>query len=173
MTIKEQIIDTLRATGRENMENVIRYMEQNGFFTRYCHRHHRYVGGLADHAWQTYQLALAMDEERVKKNPNQLALDKASLSICTLLHDFCNCHDMRHIRGHGQRSAAMLKELGLHLSSDEFLAIRFHMSLERHVKHPLYEDAKRCNLRYWVHRADGKSAKIGNGTDITLSHPLL
>lgn len=165
MATKEQIISTLRATGRANMENVIRYMEQNGFFTERCHRHHRYVGGLADHARQTYQLVLAMEEERMK-NPNQSALDKDSLAICALLHDFCDCHGMRHIPGHGRRSAEMLKELGLHLSKDEFLAIRFHMSLRRHVNHPLYDDANHCNLRYWVHRADGNSAGIGKGSDI-------
>ncbi len=53
MTIKENIINRLREAKRENIENVIAYMENNGFFDRGCHRHHRYDGGLADHAWQT------------------------------------------------------------------------------------------------------------------------
>ena len=57
MTVKEKIIGTLRATGRENIEQVIEYMGNNGFFTKSCHRHHHYRGGLADHAWQTYQIA--------------------------------------------------------------------------------------------------------------------
>lgn len=34
MTVKEKIIGTLRATGRENIEQVIDYMENNGFFRR-------------------------------------------------------------------------------------------------------------------------------------------
>ena len=46
MTVKEKIIGTLRATGRENIEQVIDYMENNGFFTKSCHRHHHYRGGL-------------------------------------------------------------------------------------------------------------------------------
>lgn len=60
----------------------------------------------------------------------------------------------------------MLKELELHLSKDEFLAIRFHMSLKKHVNHPLYKDARHCHLRYVVHNADHGSAKIGRGCDI-------
>lgn len=166
MTTKELIISTLRATGRENMENVIGYMESNGFFSRHCHRHHHYLGGLADHAWQTYQVALALEAERMEKNPSLQPADKDSLAICALLHDFCDCHGMHHIRHHGQRSAGMLKELGLHLSAEEFLAIRFHMSLRRHVHHPLYENARHCHLRFVVHCADGRSAAIGKGIEI-------
>ena len=56
--VKQAIIDRLRATKRENIETVIDYMEKHGFFTYHCHRHHHYDGGLADHAWQTYQIAL-------------------------------------------------------------------------------------------------------------------
>ena len=60
-----------------------------------------------------------------------------------------------HIKGHGYRSAEMLKELGFHLSQDEFLAIRFHMSLKDKKNHPLYENACHCHLRFIVHNADG------------------
>ncbi len=48
----------------------------------------------------------------------------------------------------------MLKELGFHLSKEEFLAIRFHMSLKDKKSHPLYEDALHCHLRHNVHKAD-------------------
>ena len=147
MEVKEKIIETLRNTKRENIETVISYMENNKFFEVGCHRHHKYQGGLADHAWQTYQLA--------KQAP---LLDPNSLAICALLHDFCNCSGMPHIKGHGYRSAEMLKELGFHLSQEEFLAIRFHMSLKDKKNHPLYENACHCHLRFIVHNADGLSA---------------
>ena len=166
MTVKERIISTLRATGRENIENVITYMTERGFFSVGCHHHHKYQGGLADHAWQTYQLAVKAQEENLKQHPYASALDDGSLAICALLHDFCDCHGMHHIHRHGSRSAAMLKELGVHLTSDEFLAIRFHMSLKRHAGHPLYENAKHCHLRYIIHEADGKSAKMYKGSEI-------
>ena len=157
MNVKEQIIGTLRATGRENIEQVIDYMENYGFFTKSCHRHHRYRGGLADHAWQTYQIAL----ER-----NTQGFDEQSIAICALLHDFCNCVGPFTITGHGQRSAGMLKALGLHLSYDEFLAVRFHMSLRAHISHPCYNDARRCALRRLIHTADHESAKKRTGVEL-------
>lgn len=159
MSVKDQISSALLDTGREGIDNVINYMERNGFFSVSCHGHHRYEGGMADHAWQTYQLALRAEAGRIS------AFYKNSLTICALLHDFCDCHGMRHIYGHGKRSAKMLKELGLHLSLDEFLAIRFHWGLKDKEKHPLYEKAKHCHLRYVVHQADRASAKKYRGCD--------
>ena len=97
--------------------------------------------------------------ETSRENIEIPLLDKDCLAISTLLHDFCNCRGMRHIKGHGRRSAMMLKELGFHLSKEEFLAIRFHMSLKNKRSHPQYEDALHCHLRHIVHKADGKSAK--------------
>ena len=104
--------------------------------------------------------------ETSRENIEIPLLDKDSLAISTLLHDFCNCRGMRHIKGHGRRSAMMLKELGFHLSQEEFLAIRFHMSLKDKKSHPLYDDALHCHLRYIVHKADGKSAKRYKGSCI-------
>lgn len=166
MTIKDNIINRLRETNRENIEKVIDYMEKNRFFEVGCHRHHRYDGGLADHAWQTYQMAMKEEADNKRLYPNVPMLDKDSLAISALLHDFCDCHGMRHIKGHGRRSAMMLKELGFHLTQEEFLAIRFHMSLKNKKSHPLYEDAHHCHLRYIVHKADGKSAKRYKGACI-------
>ena len=163
MNIKENIINRLRETKRENIENVIAYMEENGFFDRGCHRHHRYNGGLADHAWQTYQLAMKEEADNKRLHPDVPLLDKDSLAISALLHDFCDCHGMHHIHNHGRRSAKMLKELGFHLTQEEFLAIRFHMSLKNKKNHPLYEKALHCHLRHIVHTADGKSAKMYAG----------
>ena len=164
--VKQAIIDRLRATRCENIETVIDYMENHGFFTYHCHRHHHYDGGLADHAWQTYQIALRLDAERCTNDSNAKKLDEDSIAICTLLHDFCDCSGMRDLfsRGkHGIRSAVMLLELGFHLSPDEYLAIRFHMSLKGKESHPLYDDAKRSQLRYIVHKADGISAHLHDG----------
>ena len=160
MDIKEVIIETLRNTESENIETVISYMENHHFFDRGCHRHHKYDGGLADHAWQTYQLAIQLEAENKQIHPNVPLLDPNSLAICALLHDFCDCSGMSNIKGHGYRSAEMLKELGFHLSQDEFLAIRFHMSLKDKKNHPLYEAAYHCHLRFIIHSADGRSASF-------------
>jgi hypothetical protein len=70
---------------------------------------------------------------------------------------------LRHIIGHGRRSAKILKEIGFKLTQEEFLAIRFHMSLRGKESHPLYNEALKSLLRYVVHKADGKSAKLYKG----------
>ena len=161
--IKQAIIDRLRATKRKNVEKVIDYMEKHGFFSYHCHRHHHYDGGLADHAWQTYQIALRLDAERCANNTNAQKMDEDSIAICALLHDLCDCSGMRDITGHGRRSARLLKDIGFKLTQEEFLSIRFHMSLKDKTTHPLYNDALKSQLRYVVHKADGMSAHLHKG----------
>lgn len=163
--VKQAIIDRLRATKRENIEAVINYMEKHGFFACHCHRHHHYKGGLADHAWQTYQVALRLNTEHCASNPNEQKLDEDSVAIAALLHDLCNCSGLRDISGHGRRSAKMLKEIGFKLTQEEFLSIRFHMSLKDKENHPLYDDAKSSQLRYIIHKADGISAHLHEGCE--------
>ena len=163
MNIKQAIIDRLRATKRENIEKVIDYMEKHGFFSYHCHRHHHYDGGLADHAWQTYQIALRLDAERCANNPNAQKKDEDSIAIASLLHDICDCSGKRYITGHGGRSVKLLKEIGFKLTQEEFLAIRFHMSLKDKTTHPLYNDALNSQLRCVVHKADNISAKLCKG----------
>ena len=161
--VKQAIIDRLRATKRKNIDKVIDYMEKNRFFKYHCHHHHKNSGGLAEHAWQTYQIVLRLNANYVATIPDAQVLDENSIAIASLLHDFCKCSGMRHIRGHGIRSAEMLKELGLELTSQEYLAIRFHMSLKGKEDFSLYDDAKNSPLRALVHKADGKSAAACKG----------
>ena len=163
--VKQAIIDRLRATKRENIETVIDYMDKHGFFSYHCHRHHHYDRGLADHAWQTYQIAQRLDAERCANDPNAQKLNEDSIAIAALLHDLCDCSGLRDISGHGRRSAKILKEIGFKLTQEEFLAIRFHMSLRGKESHPLYDDAKKSQLRYIVHKADGISAHLHNGCE--------
>ena len=161
--VKQAIIDRLHATKRENIETLIDYMEKHGFFTYHCHRHHHYDGGLAQHAWQTYQIALRLNREHCMKNPNATKLDDDNIAVASLLHDICNCSGMREITGHGKRSAKLLKALEFKLTQEEFLAIRFHMSLKDKKSHPLYNVALKSQLRYVVHKADGISARLHKG----------
>lgn len=154
LDVKKCIVDRLIETRRENIQSVIDYMEKHGFFRNHCHGHHRYEGGLADHAWQTYQIAMRL---------NTSNLDSDSIAIATLLHDLCDCSGMHDIKGHGRRSAKILKQLGFKLTQEEFLAIRFHMSLRNKKSHPLYTEALASQLRYLVHKSDGRSASLGTG----------
>lgn len=122
MSTKTQIIDLLRSTNREGIENVINLLETSDFFTVPCHSHHRYTGGMADHALETYNIA--------RRLYRGVPLD--SLIICCLLHDLCDIAGHREYKGHGQRSADLaVKHCGLKLNEDEWNAIRFHMRNQR------------------------------------------
>lgn len=171
--VKQAIIERLSVTRRSEISTLFNYMSKNGFFTYHCHGHHQYVGGLADHAWQTYQIAWRLNAENLAKNPNAPILDEDSIAIAALLHDFCDCSGLNYITGHGRRSAKMLKKIGFMLTEEEFLAIRFHMSLRGKESHPLYDDAKRSQLRYLIHKADGISARLHKGYDEPLENKTL
>jgi hypothetical protein len=53
--------------------------------------------------------------------------------------------------------------LGFQLLADEYLAIRFHMKIEKKKNHPLYNDAKGSQLLKFIIAADGKSAATHKG----------
>lgn len=84
MTIKEQIIDTLKATNREGVEEFIEEMEANGFFEAPCSggNHLCKVGGLAEHSLNVYKTAVKVAEAL---NYDDTA---DSIAIVALLHDY-------------------------------------------------------------------------------------
>ena len=49
---RKEIVGLLVGTGRENMDKLINYMDENGFFTSPCSGsyHLAYEGGLAEHS---------------------------------------------------------------------------------------------------------------------------
>ena len=149
MNTKTQIINLLRSTNREGMENVINLLENSNFFTAGCHSHHKYTGGMADHALETYNIA----RKRYKGIPED------SLIICCLLHDLCDIDGHSKYNGHGRRSAGLAtKHCGLKLSKDEWGAIRYHM--RREEKRPDHTPLGRA-----VYRADKISAITGGVRD--------
>ena len=163
MEIKQYIINRLLATRRRNVDKVVKFMDKNSFFEKSCHRHHRYLGGLSEHAWQTYQVAIYLKNEIMLQKSRFEPMDEDSIAISTILHDICNCDGMPNIKGHGRRSVKILEELEFQLKNDEYLAIRFHMGLHSKQTHRLYDKAKECCLLSIVHQADSISAKLGSG----------
>ena len=63
---KMEIIDLLRKTGRENIDKVVEWLEQNRFFEAMAsiNHHNHYYGGLACHSLNVYHLATKMNAER-------------------------------------------------------------------------------------------------------------
>lgn len=163
MDVKQYIVNRLLATRRRNVEKVVDYMEKNSFFKKSCHHHHQYHGGLADHAWQTYQFALYLNNENLMQSHRLEFINKDSIAISAILHDICNCDGLSNLKGHGRRSVKILEELEFQLKTDEILSIRFHMGLHSKHAHRLYDKAKECQLLSIIHQADGMSAKVKKG----------
>ena len=91
MGLKETIIELLRSTEREGMENLIRWMEDNGYFTAPCSTSYHLCkeGGLAEHSLNVFRRMVQasnafLGAEETKNIEN-------SVIICSLLHDIGKC----------------------------------------------------------------------------------
>ena len=154
--LKQLFKDKLLSTGREGMETVIEKLEELGFFeapasTKF---HLNVKGGLMEHSWNVCNTALMLREQMIQMKP-ELAekLPVESVIIASLLHDVCKSniykdailnrkndqgiwekvpgYDVDYSSlplGHGEKSVIMLLTLGLKLTKDEMLAIRWHMT---------------------------------------------
>ena len=89
MSMKEKIIELLLSTKREGMENLISWMEENGFFTAPCSTQHHLCkeGGLAEHSWNVANLMMELYGGALH-NSN---ISGDSIIICGLLHDIGKC----------------------------------------------------------------------------------
>lgn len=154
--LKEQFQQTLLSTNRDGMENVIRHLERLGFFdapasTKF---HLNIKGGLMQHSWNVYQTAVMLREQMIRmKSELEQKLPMESIIIASLLHDACKSNIYKETLvnrkndqgiwekvpgydvdysslplGHGEKSVIMLLALGLKLTKDEMLAIRWHMT---------------------------------------------
>lgn len=133
---KCQIIQLLRQTGRENIEKVVEWMEEHGFFSSAASisNGRAFYGGLATHSFEVYEKAVKLNAAREDPLPED------SVVLCALLHDLCKaglyyydkearCLKEREevaAQGHGLRSVRILKSCGLPLSYEEEMAIRWH-----------------------------------------------
>lgn len=154
--LRQQFKERLLATGREGMVAVVGHLEEMGFFEAPASaKHHLNVkGGLMMHSWNVCNTALMLREQMVLMKP-ELAekLPEDSVVIASLLHDACKADVYKECLlnrkndqgfwekvpgyevdysslplGHGEKSVIMLLSLGLKLTRDEMLAIRWHMT---------------------------------------------
>lgn len=153
--LKDKFSELLRSTARQGVEEVLAGLEKLGFFsapasTRF---HGCEPGGLVAHSLAVCDQALALREMEIAKRP-ELAerLPIASVIIAALLHDVCKAEVYKEVEkfrkdknnqwekyktygvdysdlplGHGEKSVIRLLRLGLELTDDEMLAIRWHM----------------------------------------------
>lgn len=122
--MRQEVEKRLRATGRENVEELITFLAESGYYTAHCHNHHHFDGGTSQHSVETLLYAL-------ERNNHQVSAD--NLTIVCLLHDLCDVHGYRHHEGHGRRSVWLItQEAHFPLTNEEHLAILHHMHSIHH-----------------------------------------
>lgn len=163
--IKQAIINRLRSTNRENIEVVINYMENNGFFTAQCEPHHTYKGGLASHAWQTYQIALRLNKMRSENDLCVQKLDADSIAIASLLHNISSCSNANGMKKQGKSSVNMLIDMGVKLTDDEYNAIYYQNSLRGYIKQEQHTISIMSPLRTIIRNSIQRSVELQCGYD--------
>ena len=155
-TIKEKFIRLLRSTNRTGVENVLSWLEQSDFFVAPASTvfHGNYEGGLAEHSYEVALTAKDLRDMLIKRKPEiEQQVSRESIIIAALLHDVCKTNIYKKTTkyrkndynqwetyeaynvdyselpvGHGEKSVIRLLRLGLEMTDDEILAIRWHMS---------------------------------------------
>lgn len=194
MIIKESFITSLRAINREGMENVIEWLETSDFFSAPASRmvHGNHEGGLLEHSIEVCRIAQELYNMLLVRKPElkqQISIE--SVILASLLHDVCKANiytKQEKIRtlsdgqiekydaytvdysefplGHGEKSVIRLLQLGLKLTDDEIMAIRWHMSAwnlpfqSAEMKNNFDAATKRCPLLTIVQTADELASSV-------------
>ena len=152
---KAVFIEQLLQVDRGNLDKVVESLEKIGFFDSPASAKHHLAepGGLVKHSLNVYRQALAIAKAQSELDPEvEKRLPKDSLAIVSLLHDVCKAgvykEELKHRKnsdgrwedyigytadyssqplGHGEKSVIRLLRMGLNLTNDEILAIRWHM----------------------------------------------
>lgn len=153
---KAKFIEELKSTNREGIDKVIEGLEKLGFFDAPASSKHHLAekGGLVKHSLNVYLQALAIRTTQIALKPElEKRLPESSIAIAALLHDVCKAEiykqELKHRKdpetgkwedyfgyttdysycpmGHGEKSVIRLLRMGLDLTNDEILAIRWHM----------------------------------------------
>lgn len=153
---KARFIDILKRTNRDGIDNVIDGLEKLGFFDAPASSKHHLAekGGLVKHSFHVYCQAMGIAAAQINLNPSiDKRLPPDSIAIVALLHDVCKAEiykpELKHRKnpdgkwedyygftqdysycplGHGEKSVIRLLRMGLDLTNDEILAIRWHMA---------------------------------------------
>lgn len=150
--IKETIMHLIDAkVTRDGVEALKKFLLESSFFedpasTKY---HLSHAGGLSEHSLHVYDRLYSLMQYEYKRDLTPAEEESAVLvGIC---HDLCKVGtytvEMRNVKvngswtqqpyyaynnnaepGHGDKSAFMLMDMGVKLTHDEQLAIRYHMS---------------------------------------------
>lgn len=117
---RERVLSLLKSVNRKGMDTVINTLDEKGYFDARCYGHHKYKGGMADHALEVYDYMKAKASSSIPED---------SLVIMALFHDYGKAAGGRKYKPKGDhpvRSALLLDECGLELTEGERFAITHH-----------------------------------------------
>ncbi len=147
--LKTEFCERLRQTKRNGVEEIISYIDRQGFFEAPASSrfHLSKKGGLLEHSLNVCDAAMDIREVIVRRTPSLAErLHEDSVVIAALLHDVCkadiyklkidlqSCSSKYNVDygdfplGHGEKSVMVLMKNGLELTNDEIMAIRWHMN---------------------------------------------
>jgi len=131
--VQKEIINFLRQTNREGIEDVIDWLCKTDFFVAPAAtvHHSNFKGGLAYHSLSTYKVFCTFNDMAGANIPEE------SLIICGLLHDVCKIGVYHRVVGgykredtfpigHGDKSIILLQQY-IDLTEDEIYLMRWHM----------------------------------------------
>ena len=175
--MEKEIIELLKSTNRQGMENLISFMQKSDFFkapasTRF---HGCFEGGLAEHSMKVYEIL----KQKVKTSVLPIDVPEESIIIIGLLHDICKVNfykiDYRNAKnalgvwekvpyytvedtipyGHGEKSVMMISEY-MKMTNEEKYAIRWHMGYTepKELYTTIGEAYKKYPLALLTHEAD-------------------
>ena len=175
--MEKQIIELLKSTNREGIDNLIAFLQKSDFFkapasTRF---HGNFEGGLFQHSMKVYEIL----KEKVRTSVLPIDVKEESLIIIGILHDICKVNfykvDYRNAKnalgvwekvpyyavedtipyGHGEKSVMMISEY-IKLTSEEKYAIRWHMGYTepKELYTTIGEAYKKYPLALLTHEAD-------------------
>lgn len=148
--LKSKFLDICRRDiKRDGIEDLLSWIEQSDFFIAPASSkfHGAYAGGLVEHSLNVYECL----KHLVGKYP-ELKISDETIAICALFHDLCKANyykvgtrnvkdeatgqwykkevyeiDERFPIGHGEKSCMIIQWFLKRLTTDELLAIRYHM----------------------------------------------
>ena len=93
-TVKDTIISLLKATGRENVERMISWMESNSFFeaSASVSKHNAFRGGLARHSLEVYHEAMPIwwhmgEYEKAREYHQKEYTESLGTDLCNLIRE--------------------------------------------------------------------------------------
>lgn len=184
---------TLNALDRKGIPAVLEFLRTTDYYTApsSMSNHSNFQGGLVEHSILVYSLAMRIREGMVQMNPElDTKIPKGSVALSALLHDLCKCCFYKAVMknkrgedgqwtsyvgytvedqfpiGHGEKSVIMLQDMGLSMTPEEMLAIRYHMGcwdgniMSNDMKYAHNRAVERAPLVVLIQTADYMSSLV-------------